>query len=230
MKFLIFQHVPYESPGFILEWIRENNHTVTFVNFYDDFSIPVIESVDALIIMGGPMNIYEEDKYPFLAEEKDFINKFIHAGRRVLGICLGSQMVADVFGGKVKKNVHAEIGWFPVKIDKLKVPDKYRDVFPETFTTLHWHGDTFDLPENATGFISSAVCTNQAFIKDNVAAFQFHPEMTPKGVNDLVHHNEAVFEKRHQYIQSREDVTGTTQYFEMNKSILHNFLDRFFVD
>ncbi len=206
MKFLIFQHVPYESPGFILEWIMENDHSLSFVNFYTDPVIPAIESTDALVIMGGPMNIYEEEKYPFLKKEKDFIKQFIQSGKKVLGICLGSQMVADALGGEVRKNERPEIGWYPVKVDKSKVPGKYKDVFPETFTTFHWHGDTFGLPENVMGFISSAVCANQAFINDTIAAFQFHPEMTQKGVNELVHHNEAVFEKRHQTIQSREEM------------------------
>jgi len=230
MNFLIFQHVPYESPGFIPDWIQEHGHSCTFVNFYDDPGLPVGGKYDGLIIMGGPMNVYDDEECSWLESEKEFIKRFIQSGKKVLGICLGAQMVADALGAEVYKNKHLEIGWFPVKVDQEHLPSKYANVFPDDFVTFHWHGDTFEIPDKVVGFISSEACANQAFILDNVAAFQFHMEMTQEGMNELVRHNELIFEQSYPFIQPREKLLDTTRFFDINQSVLYKFLNKFFAD
>jgi GMP synthase-like glutamine amidotransferase len=228
MKLYFFQHVPYESPGFILEWAKERGHFCHFVHFYENCTLPEINLIEALVVLGGPMNIYDVEKYSWLEPEKDFVKNFIRSGKKVLGICLGSQMIANSLGAKVIKNDHTEIGWFKVMVDQDRMPKQFTDIFPDEFITFHWHGDTFDIPEMAIGFISSEATPNQAFIHKNVAAFQFHPEMTKEGVAMLVEHNEEVFEKEYPFIQSRMKLMDTVTYFEINKNFLYKFLDKFF--
>jgi GMP synthase-like glutamine amidotransferase len=110
-----FQHVSFESPGYILNWLTEKGHTVTATKFYEqDFSLPDLSSIDALIVMGGPMGVYDEHLYPWLRKEKGFIEDAIHAGKKVLGICLGGQLIATCLGAYVNTAPQKEIGWFSV--------------------------------------------------------------------------------------------------------------------
>jgi GMP synthase-like glutamine amidotransferase len=229
MKICFFQHDSLENPGYILEWAKDRGHETSFVNFYEDPALPEIKLIDALVIMGGPMNVGDEaDEYSWLEAEGEFIKEFIRSGRKTLGICLGSQMIADAMGAKVYRNHHTEIGWHNVIVDQAKVPDKFMEVFPDEFMTFHWHGYTFEIPECCDGFIRSEATRNQAFIHGNVAAFQFHPEITKQGVLKLVEKHEDVFDKIYPFIQSRNEIVETDHHFELNRTLLFKFLDRFF--
>jgi GMP synthase-like glutamine amidotransferase len=228
MKFTIFQHVPYESPGYILDWISENDHSVEEVNFYDHPGLPDLKVTENLIVMGGPMNIYDDDEFSWLPDERDFIKKMIDQGKRVMGICLGSQFIADAMGAKVFKNKHTEIGWFEVKVNEHFLSEKYKGIFPERFKTFHWHGDTFNLMHGISCFISSEATPNQGFILGNVAAFQFHMEMKPEGVISLVEHNQTLFEENLPFIQMPGEMLHMNSEHEHNRKILFRFLDQFF--
>ncbi len=229
MNICFFQHVAYESPGYILDWAKENGHSVSFVNFYQDAAFPEIKNLNALVVMGGPMNVGDEaDEYAWLEAEGEFIKQFIQSGKKILGICLGSQMIADAMGAKVYRNQHTEIGWHIATVDQKNIPSGYKGIFPENFITFHWHGYTFDMPDNCTNFIRSEATRNQAFVYNNIAAFQFHPEMTMQGVQKLVEHYEDVFDKNYPFIQSRDEILKTENYFEINRTLLFKFLDRFF--
>jgi GMP synthase-like glutamine amidotransferase len=142
--------------------------------------------LDWLIVMGGPMSVYEENIYPWLKDEKIFIRKAIDAGKTVIGICLGSQFIADVLGAKVYPNNIKEIGW--LNVTKAAEHEITRN-FQETFSVFQWHGDTFDIPEKAVKLFQSEVCSNQAFIFDNrVLALQFHYEATAESINEMLIH------------------------------------------
>lgn len=229
LNLYFFQHDPLESPGYILDWAHDRGHKCELVNFYDDDMLPDIKKVDGLVIMGGPMNIYDDEEYTWLETERDFVKQCIQSGKKVFGICLGSQMIADALGTLVKRNAHTEIGWFKVRIDQKKLPKKFAGVFPDEFITFHWHSDTFDLPENSAGFASSKATVNQAFVQnDNVAALQFHPEITERGVTLLVEDHAETFENNFPFVQPRHEVLGTDSFFELNRKILFKFLDKFF--
>ncbi len=200
----IFQHIPFEGPGNIELWLRENGYEISSTHFYRPFELPAPGKVDFLIIMGGPMSVNDENKFPWLIKEKQFIREFIGTGKPVLGICLGAQMIASALEAKVYPNKNKEIGWFP--ITGLKPPQISTFQFPISFTFLHWHGETFDLPAGAFRIAGSDGCKNQAFqVGRNVIAIQFHPEATPKTVQDFVFHfrNELVPGK---YIQSEDEI------------------------
>ncbi len=185
-----FQHVPYEDLGCIAAWAKENQYLISSTKFYHNDSLPELDEIDWLIIMGGPMNAYDEEKYPWLGEEKRYISKAIESGKVVLGICLGSQLLADVLGANVYPNKEKEIGFYPISL----TPDAERnDIFkllPKSIDVFHWHSDTYDLPENTTLLASSKACKNQAFIKENrIVGLQFHLEIYKKTIEELINNN-----------------------------------------
>lgn len=175
------QHVPFEGLGCIEPWLAKNGYDVSCTRLWAGDNFPNIGKVDGLIVMGGPMGVYDEAVYPWLAEEKAFIKKIIAQNKPVLGVCLGAQLIAEVLGALVTKNSQREIGFFPVAGDGK--------IFPAEFMAFHWHGDTFGIPDGATHLASSAACANQAFIyKGNVLALQFHLETTEESLLSLYEH------------------------------------------
>jgi len=173
-----FHHSPSEGLGEIAAWARRKGHALSATHFDRGELPPALDNVDWLIIMGGPMNIYEHRDYPWLVAEKDAIAQMIAQGKRVLGICLGAQLIADALGGKVFQNPEIEIGWFPVRFhDDAKTVPAFAG-FPEELTPLHWHGDTFSLPPGALSLAWSAACSQQAFaMGDRIVGLQFHLEV-----------------------------------------------------
>lgn len=188
MKTLILQHVPFEDAGHITEWLERNHHEVTVAHLYkNDGGLTRSAWFDCLIIMGGPMNVYEEELYPWLATEKNLIKEAIETGKAVLGICLGAQLIASVLGATVRKNPHKEIGWFPCKLTHEGCRSFLFSKFPKNFEALHWHGDTFDLPDGALLIASSDACVHQAFVyKERVVGLQFHLESTGLSIERLI--------------------------------------------
>jgi GMP synthase-like glutamine amidotransferase len=187
MRVVCLQHADYEGPGEIETWARERGHSLQAV-------IPLLERYPAadgfemLVVMGGPMGAYEEASYPWLVSEKRFIADAIAAGRRVLGVCLGSQLVAEALGGRAHAHTLREVGWLTAR---LTIAGRYSRVFsvlPETFVVGEWHGDTFDLPEGMSPTVSTDACQNQAFeaCGGRVVGVQFHLEWTPEMLVDLV--------------------------------------------
>jgi GMP synthase-like glutamine amidotransferase len=178
MKIHWLQHVPFEGLGCIEPWLEEQKYKVTCTRFWAGDIFPDIGNVDGLIVMGGPMGVYDEAIYPWLAAEKAFIKEIIAQDKPVLGICLGAQLIAEALGAKVSKNAHREIGFFLLTGDGT--------LLPGTFTAFHWHGDTFGIPAGAAHLASSKATVNQAFLyKDNVLALQFHLETTEESLMSL---------------------------------------------
>ena len=136
------------------------------------------------IILGGPMNVYEEEKYPFLRDELSFIENCIKKNTKVLGLCLGGQLIARALGAAVGKNSKKEIGWYDLRLTDEGMSSPLFSGLPEIFKAFHWHGDRFDIPEGGARLAQSALCENQAFIYDNRAlALQFHLEI--EGTSDI---------------------------------------------
>jgi GMP synthase-like glutamine amidotransferase len=214
MKLHYIQHVPFEGPANIESWAREQNWEISSTHLYRGEKPPAADQVDWLVVMGGPMNVYEENQYPWLAAEKEFIREAIAKGKTVLGICLGAQLIADVLGGKVVRNEYKEIGWFPVTC----LPEGLSSIpfhgLPNEFTALHWHGDTFSLPPGATMLAESEACPAQAFSFDSgrVLALQFHLESSVESVRSLIENcsDELVDGK---YIQTAGDILKLQENF-----------------
>lgn len=221
-----FQHVPFEGLGSIEEWISSYGHTLTVTKFFESNSLPEISEIDWLIVMGGPMNVHDEKQFPWLAAEKKFIRQAVDAGKIVLGICLGSQLVSQALEAKVYQNKEKEIGWFDIELS----PDAQSyNLFSDSGRRLkvfHWHGDTFDLPENAIRLASSEGCKNQAYIyKNKVLALQFHLEPTLNSLKQMIDNGreELITGK---YVQSEKEILGNKKLIEPDREILFTILDR----
>lgn len=228
MKIHYLQHVPFEGLASIEWWAANQNHSLSATRFYRNDPLPAVNEIDWLIVMGGPMNIYEEDRYPWLTEEKRFIEQAIKQDKTIVGICLGAQLIADVLGAKVYQGQHREIGWFPIEMAEGAENTIVFDSLPQKLTVFHWHGDTFDLPEASTRLAYSEGCQNQAFVyKERVLGLQFHLESTKESVQQIINNcaDELVEGK---YIQKpeamlREDDKFDTINQAMNR-ILNNLL------
>jgi GMP synthase-like glutamine amidotransferase len=182
------QHVPFEGPGFIESWALVRGHRLTATRLYAGHRLPATEEFDWLFILGGPMNVYEESRYPWLAREKRFIGEALREGKVLIGICLGAQLLACVLGAKVTRNACVEIGWYPVQKASQASQSSLSDFLPDSFPAFHWHGDTFEIPRGAVHLARSEACENQAFaFDDRVVAFQFHLESTRESVENLIH-------------------------------------------
>ncbi len=187
MRIHYLQHVPFEDLGCIASWIESQPASVSSTCFFNGDALPPLEAFDCLIIMGGPMNIYAHTAHPWLIDERFFIRRAIEAGKTVLGICLGAQLIADALGASVYPNAHKEIGWFPIQKDSAAAASKLAAFLPDRLDVFHWHGDTFDLPTGAIRLARSEGCQNQGFIyMQHVVGLQFHIETTPQGVKKLI--------------------------------------------
>ena len=177
------QHVPFEGPGFIESWAQVRGHRLKATRLYAGQRLPADEEFDWLLILGGPMNVYEENRYPWLVREKRFIGEALHEGKVVIGICLGAQLLACVLGAKVTPNRVSRSAGTPLKRRRRPSQSNLSGFFPDQFPAFHWHGDTFEIPRGAVHLARSQACENQAFaFGDRVAAFQFHLESTRESV------------------------------------------------
>ncbi len=227
MKAHCLMNIGFEGPGYIADWMDLRGHSMQVWKLFENLSFPDIEDIDLLVIMGGPMNIYEEDRYPFLVAEKELIKACMREQKPVLGICLGAQLIADALGEKVFKNSEKEIGWFPVHMDGVIADHEILSVFPENFTPFHWHGETFGVPVDARRLGSSEACRNQGFLYgDHVLALQFHLEITPQIVEGLLKY--AVGDMTAgEYVQSAGEIGKGLEHGWANREILFSLLDRF---
>lgn len=221
-----FQHVPFEGPGSIEEWTSLSGHLLTSTRFFEGGRLPDISDIDFLIIMGGPMSVNDEEQFPWLAAEKKFIRQAIDAGKTVLGICLGSQLVSAALGARVYKNEHKEIGWFDIELSAEAISGNLFYGMNSRINVFHWHGDTFDLPQNAIHLASSKGCQNQAYLyKRKVLSLQFHFETTFQSLKQMIDNgrNELTSGK---YTQTENEILSNSQKTESNREILFLLLDR----
>lgn len=222
-----FQHVSFETPGMIADWANEKNqHTAHTLFFEKEFQIPPIGNVDWLIVMGGPMSVHDKEKFPWLKIEKEFIRKCIDANKTVVGICLGSQLIAEVSGAGIFKNTFTEIGIMPVEWTNEAQANFLFSHFPKRQNVFHWHGDTFNLPAQTIHLARTDACMNQAFIlKKNVVGLQFHPEVNSLLMRDMISgsREELVDGK---YIQSEREILSNEFLLDKNRKLLYTFLDK----
>lgn len=227
MRIHYFQHVPFEGLGSIEDWIQSEGYEYSSTRFDQNDPLPELDRIDWLIIMGGPMGANDDHLYPWLNAEKKFIGKAIKKGIRILGICLGAQLIASVLGARVYPNAHKEIGWFPVRLTSDGLACPWFAGFPEEMMVFHWHGDTFDLPQGAKHLAESNACTHQAFLFGNhVLALQFHLDLTREHVEALIKNcgSELIHAP---YIQNPEQMLAQDKAFEKLPAYLNRVLDVF---
>jgi GMP synthase-like glutamine amidotransferase len=183
MRIHSLQHVPYEFLTTFERWAKDKNHSISKTLFYQDFELPGLDDFDLLIILGGPMSIYEKDRYPWLKAEKKFIASAVEKNKLVLGICLGAQLLADILGARVYKSRYKEIGWYPVSLTEAAKDSRIFNRLPRAFTPFHWHEYTFEIPKGCKRVAESEGCENQAFeCEDRLIGLQFHIEPSTQDI------------------------------------------------
>lgn len=169
------------------------------------------------------MSIHDTNVFPWLIQEKEFIQRVIDTDKRVLGICLGAQLIADALGASVYQNPQKEIGWFP--IERIKNSDEpLAQLFPARMDAFHWHGETFDLPEKAMHIARSAACENQAFSYNNAIALQFHLEPTIDTVQGLINNGSSEIVEA-PYIQTADEMLKDEYRFHAINELMNDVLN-----
>ena len=223
MRIHYFQHIEFETLYMIEDWVKQNNHTLTHTKFFEKgFVFPSLDDFDALIILGGTMSVYDNQN-SWMIEEKKYIKKAIERSKKILGLCLGAQLIANVLGAKVAEHTQSEIGIFPVKVkDNESVKKVFTGIGDEIFSFC-WHGDRFEIPQGAIHLASTLACDNQAFLyKERVLALQFHLEMDISAIKNIIDHCGQQI-KPAKYIQDKE--TLLEQAKNISKKNLFIFLD-----
>ncbi len=186
MEITCLQHVAFEGPARLESWLNGKGIALRRV-LVSEQDLPDPSDCAAVIVMGGPMNIYQHRDHPWLVGEKRFLRDCLDRSIPLLGICLGAQLLADALGARVFQNAQREIGWFPVEAT-AEITQRFPSLAGKPMV-LHWHGDTFDLPRGATRVAASEACAEQGFyLPGSCLGLQFHAEATPESVRDLLAH------------------------------------------
>ncbi|XID74747.1 type 1 glutamine amidotransferase [Alkanindiges sp. WGS2144] len=231
-----FQHIIHEGYGSPEHYLKEKGAVLGHTEFFalekgqQASHLPDIDEVDLLIIMGGVMSVNDEAIYPWLKQEKQWIREFMAKNKPVIGLCLGSQLIASCMGANVHKNKYEEIGWWSIfKVDGAAQHDSSQHIFefPDDLLALSWHNETFELPEGAVLLAGSAACPNQAYqYKHNVLAFQFHPEITPVNLALFLEEKPDMENKDGTYIQSfHELMDSSLDTFKPANDMLNRAID-----
>jgi GMP synthase (glutamine-hydrolysing) len=185
---LVIKHVENEGPGSMGDFFRHTALPLHILELSRQEKLPDdLRNIAAVVSLGGPMNVYAEEKYPFLKAEDDFIKKVIGKGVPFLGICLGAQLLAKACGAKIIKAPREEIGWFKVYSTEAAKTDSLFKGLGEELDVFQWHEDTFELPLKAQLLVTSPNCKYQAFrIGPNAYGVQFHIEVTEEMIKEWI--------------------------------------------
>lgn len=190
MKAFVIQHLHFEDLGNLQPVLQDSGYNIEYFNAVNPDHLDYINknTCDLLVVLGGPIGVYEEDSYPFLTQEKNIIKQRIEQKQAIIGICLGGQLIASVLGANVYASGEKEIGWKKISAIESSANNQFSKL--DQHHVLHWHGDTFDLPKGAKRIFSSARYPNQGFVYgENILALQFHVEVQPQRIEEwLVGH------------------------------------------
>ncbi|MFZ2456502.1 MAG: type 1 glutamine amidotransferase [Candidatus Altiarchaeia archaeon] len=185
MEILVLQHMACEGMEGMEKALDSRKIGYEYVPLYEGAQIPKDASDYAgIVVLGGPMNVYQEKEYPFLRDENTFIKKMLTEKKPMLGICLGGQMIAKAAGAKVLTGHRKELGWYDLELTKEGINDPVFKGFPKRFKAFQWHGDTFQIPQDAVKLAYSEIFPNQAYRLGNAYGLQFHIEVMEETIND----------------------------------------------
>ncbi|WP_321469970.1 type 1 glutamine amidotransferase [uncultured Paludibaculum sp.] len=222
MRIHSLQHVAFESPGLIGEWAAERGYPIAGTRLDLGEPLPSLDDFDLLLVMGGPMSVNDEAEHPWLRPEKQLIATAMAAGKFVIGVCLGSQMLAEVLGAHVYRNREKEIGWFPVQPTGS---GGLLSGLPAEFTVFHWHGETYDIPAGVLHTAETPACRSQAFETERCLGLQFHMEMTAPIIEELLVHCASDLGPG-PYQQTADQIRAGLWRVEPARALLYPLLDR----
>ena len=225
MRIHCLTHVPFEDAANIGTWAHDRGYSLTYTRFFQDGILPSLDSFDILAVMGGLMNIYEHDEYPWLITEKEYLKRAIDANKKIVGICLGGQLLSDVLGGSVVANQYKEIGWHTLKLTEAGKESDLVGWLPEEFTVFQWHGDTFTTPKGVINLAVTEACENQAFLYDGrVLGLQFHLEYMDESIKKMLKFcaHELVDGP---FVNKKEEILAGFDNIGKTKKFLYHILD-----
>jgi GMP synthase-like glutamine amidotransferase len=188
---LFIKHAKTEGPGTLGYFFGETDWKTKTVELWNKETLPRIDDCEAIISLGGPMNVYETKKYPFLNKEEEFLGKALKKNIPILGICLGAQLLAKAAGAKVEKAQIKEIGWYEASLTKEGKIDPMFKNMNQDLEVFQWHEDSFVLPKQAVLLATSSTCKNQAIrVGRSAWGLQYHPEMTAEMISCWFGNNE----------------------------------------
>jgi GMP synthase (glutamine-hydrolysing) len=221
-RIVILQHCEQEGPGVIADFFRSAAWATEIVDFTNGDSLPTdFDDIAAIVALGGPMNAYEEDLYPFLRDEEGFIVRTMVEEIPFLGICLGAQLLAKAWGAQITRSPHREIGWYRVKLTGDGQRDRLFREIPERLHVFQWHEDAFEIPEGGVLLVKGEGCRNQAFrIGACAYGLQFHVEMSPEMVETWINGEKSELDTRGIL---RDTVRLKEEYEKLAARFLWNF-------
>ena len=227
MRFHCLQHMPDEGPGHAADWLAAHGHSLTFTRLFEPAPVfPAMTEFDGLLILGGAMSVYDEEKLPWLRNEKVFIQEVLRAGKVTLAICLGAQLVAQALGGEVRPNPEPEIGFWTVRFSAKSLEHPLLRGWPEKAAVLHWHVDTFTVPPGAMRVGMSAGCATQGFVwGDGIIGLQFHPEMTVPMVEQLMAFEGHETAQEQEFVQTAEQIRAKLKSVWKGRKLLESLLE-----
>jgi GMP synthase-like glutamine amidotransferase len=197
LRLAILSHSQPTRPDAVVDWAFDRGHAPDVRSIYAGEPLPALEDFDFLVVMGGPMSATDDDRYPWLLEETQLIEKSMAANKAVLGLCLGGQLIARACSTPVVKHEHWEVGWH-----KVRVEDPY--VGKGELVAFQWHQDTFRLPSGATRIASNSVTREQGFrLSSKIVGLQFHPEAVHDWVKTCVEEDPY---PEGPYVQDRQEI------------------------
>ena len=229
-KVLVIQHVRSEGLGTIGPELKKAGIGADFIKVFDNEDIPEkAGGYSALIVMGGPMGVYEEEAHPFIKDELNLIRNTLKEDLPVLGVCLGSQMLAKAAGAQVFKGKTKEIGWYNTALTEEGLKDRLFIGFPSEFTVFQWHGDTFGIPENSVNLATSRLFKNQVIrVGKRAYGLQFHLEVTEEMIRDWIRVNGEELKAVKDYIDPeaiiRETPSRITELKRFASALVSRFL------
>ncbi len=223
MKFLVIQHEACEPLGAFENGLEERGIEYEYVRLFEEDVPENLDGYSGLIIMGGPMNVYQEDEYPFLRAEDVLIKEALKNNLPILGVCLGAQLIAKAAGARVKKGSKKEIGWYKIRLTEEGKRDPVFSMFEEEFRVFQWHGDTFDIPDGAVKLAENSLY-NQAFRIKNAYALQFHIEVTEEIIKDWMRKYDEEVRSLKGQIDPEEILKDTGRYIGQLNRLSHQFL------
>lgn len=230
MNVLIVKHIEIEGPGLVEYCLKHENIPYQILTLNPFVGLPKPDDFTHIVLLGGPMNVYEEDRYPFLREEDFFIKEAIQRGKSILGICLGAQLIAKALGARVFKAPVKEIGCYDVSLTRIGSIDPLFSLLPITFSVFQWHEDTFDIPHRSTLIATSPLIPYQAFrYGEDAYGIQFHFEATQGMIQEWMETYKEEFEKSQTPLLTKLKILADTELkIEPYQKMGMEFLRKFF--
>lgn len=228
-KVLVLQNVEHEGLGMLARLLKGRGLTPEHVRLYLGEEVPrTVDGYSAIIVLGGPMGVYEEDIYPFIRDEIVFIQQAMKECVPTLGICLGAQLIAKAAGATISSGKKKEIGWYPLRLTDEGREDPLMKCLPDPLPVFQWHGDTFDIPEGAINLASSELFPNQAIrVGRSAYGLQFHLEVTEDMVREWLEVNRGELEGLNEYIDPEAILKETPHVLPALNSFGSLFFQRF---